>query len=117
MKKKISLERSVWHQRWGLPVIIILIVTALAMYALGASVGFPHKGQDIIQPVDATTFQGLTASELIDELGRIPTGTILPVCDAGYRGQKFLLEGGVGVADDVYVCIQKADGTYGWQIL
>ena len=32
------------------------------------------------------TFQGLTSSDLISLLGRIPGGVALPVCDSGHRG-------------------------------
>lgn len=38
----------------------------------------------------------------------------LPTADVSLRGQMYLLKGGTGVADTVYVCIKDATETYVW---
>ena len=45
-------------------------------------------------------------------------GDTLPTASAAYRGQYFILYGGTGVADAVYVCIKSAtDGVYQWAVV
>lgn len=41
--------------------------------------------------------------------------TALPAASSTYRGQLARIEGGVGVADGLYICQKKADNTYAWQ--
>lgn len=57
---------------------------------------------------DSLEFQELNA------LGRF-SDTVLPAASAEYRGQFFLVEGGQGIADEMYVCLKNAADTYEWQ--
>lgn len=41
-------------------------------------------------------------------------GTSLPTPGAAWHTLLFLKLGGVGVADHLYVCLKKADGSYWW---
>jgi hypothetical protein len=44
------------------------------------------------------------------------TGNVssLPTPDSSYRGALVRVEGGSGVADQVCICVKKADDSYGW---
>lgn len=41
-------------------------------------------------------------------------GSALPAPGAEWHTKLFLLLGGTGQADHLYVCLKKADGTYWW---
>lgn len=41
-------------------------------------------------------------------------GAALPNAAGEHRGRFFLLWGGEGVADALYICMKKADDTYDW---
>jgi len=45
------------------------------------------------------------------QIGKVAS---LPTAGAGYRGKMIRVEGGSGVADILYMCMKKADDTYGW---
>jgi len=44
----------------------------------------------------------------------VETGSTLPAPDATWYTKLFILIGGTGVADHLYVCLKKADGSYWW---
>jgi len=48
---------------------------------------------------------------------RVEGGAALPGADVTRRGQLFLLEGGAGVADEMYVCRKNAVDAYEWLAL
>lgn len=41
----------------------------------------------------------------------------LPAATAGHRGRVWVVRGGTGVADQVFLCIKTAADTYQWQPL
>jgi hypothetical protein len=41
-------------------------------------------------------------------------GAALPNAAGEHRGRFFLLLGAAGAADVLYICIKKADDSYGW---
>lgn len=45
------------------------------------------------------------------------SGTNLPPCDAVQRGQQRFIEGAVGVADALYMCMKSSADTYSWRIV
>lgn len=38
----------------------------------------------------------------------------LPTASSNYRGKMFIIEGGIGVSDKLYVCKKLANETYDW---
>jgi hypothetical protein len=44
----------------------------------------------------------------------LKTVSALPLADVAYRGQPVTVQGGVGVADEAYICLKKSDDTYDW---
>lgn len=40
-----------------------------------------------------------------------------PTCDSTIRGKQWFVEGGVGIADSVSVCVKGALDTYAWSSL
>lgn len=51
-----------------------------------------------------------------DSRDLIGTGA-LPTCDSSRRGKQWFVEGGVGVADTMNVCVKGVVDTYGWSSL
>jgi hypothetical protein len=47
------------------------------------------------------------------QVGKDSDGS-LPAPSASYRGKMIRVEGAEGVADRLYMCMKKADDTYGW---
>jgi hypothetical protein len=56
---------------------------------------------------------GLTAGD-VGALAK-QSGSSLPAAGETYRGQFFTVEGGAGVADQVYICVKDDSDTYVWQ--
>lgn len=44
----------------------------------------------------------------------VKRGTSLPAADASLRGELFVVEGGSGVPDKVYICLKNSSDSYEW---
>lgn len=59
----------------------------------------------------------VTTKKYVDDVvaaSGVETGSTLPAPDATWYTKLFILIGGTGVADHLYVCLKKADGSYWW---
>lgn len=64
----------------------------------------------ILDAKNAETIGGKQVSDFLLNL----SGDALPVADANYRGVTFTKLGGVGVADEVYICVKGTDNNFSW---
>lgn len=65
-----------------------------------------------------TTPDAARAKDLLDlQAFKAPSVPVLPTAAAYYRRRMAVVEGGVGVADTLYVCLKAAGGTYSWRAI
>ena len=89
-----------------------------------ASSGRPTQALDVngkirmrtqTQPTDGNDI--VATKKYVDDVvaaSGVETGSTLPAPDATWYTKLFILIGGTGVADHLYVCLKKADGSYWW---
>jgi hypothetical protein len=64
------------------------------------------------QITSITDLRNLGSIYAVDSTGW--AGGTLPEAQQQYRGRLFTLEGDVGVADKIYICLKQADDSYMW---
>jgi parallel beta-helix repeat protein len=90
---------------WGIQLVVGSsgnVVSGNRLLGVAGTPKIADYGTNIILVNDSTeeNMQGVVAA--------------LPAAGASFRNKKVVLQGGSGVADEAYVCLKKADGSYAW---
>ena len=91
-----------------------------ALFALDAVLSRRRSGAGPVKVTGTSTSYGEQSTATSGnnvQAARLLGSTALPVAGVEFRRHIRVVEGGVGVADTIWVCLKQANDTYAWEQL